>query len=295
MNILITGGTGFIGSTITKFFLQQNNYITILSRGRSKVLKPVRVIESINQINANEKINIIINLAGSPINKKWNKTYKEILISSRVEVTKSLITLIKALKEKPDLLISASAIGYYGTQNNKYLDETSSYIDDFTHELCNLWELEAQKAQELGVRTCITRLGVVLGKNGGALEKILPLFKLGLGGNIGSGKQFFSWIHVDDVIAIFNFLISNKEQKGIYNLTSPSPTTNSQFTKALSRTLKRPDFFTVPSSLIKMVFGEMGDKLLLNGSAVYPKKLLDNGYEFKFKTIESALKNITDK
>ena len=295
MNILITGGTGFIGSTITKFFLQQNNYITILSRGRSKVLKPVRVIESINQINANEKINIIINLAGSPINKKWNKTYKEILISSRVEVTKSLITLIKALKEKPDLLISASAIGYYGTQNNKYLDETSSYIDDFTHELCNLWELEAQKAQELGVRTCITRLGVVLGKNGGALEKILPLFKLGLGGNIGSGKQFFSWIHVDDVIGIFNFLISNKEQKGIYNLTSPSPTTNSQFTKALSRTLKRPDFFTVPSFLIKMVFGEMGDKLLLNGSAVYPKKLLDNGYEFKFKTIESALKNITDK
>jgi|APCry1669189534_1035231.scaffolds.fasta_scaffold04101_1 uncharacterized protein (TIGR01777 family) len=295
MNILITGGTGFIGSTITKFFLQQNNYITILSRGRSKVLKPVRVIESINQINTNEKINIIINLAGSPINKKWNKTYKEILISSRVEVTKSLITLIKGLKEKPDLLISASAIGYYGTQNNKYLDETSSYIDDFTHELCNLWELEAQKAQELGVRTCITRLGVVLGKNGGALEKILPLFKLGLGGNIGSGKQFFSWIHVDDVIGIFNFLISNKEQKGIYNLTSPSPTTNSQFTKALSRTLKRPDFFTVPSFLIKMVFGEMGDKLLLNGSAVYPKKLLDNGYEFKFKTIESALKNITDK
>ena len=295
MNILITGGTGFIGSTITKFFLQQNNYITILSRGRSKVLKPVRVIESINQINANEKINIIINLAGSPINKKWNKTYKEILISSRVEVTKSLITLIKALKEKPDLLISASAIGYYGTQNNKYLDETSSYIDDFTNELCNLWELEAQKAQELGVRTCITRLGVVLGKNGGVLEKILPLFKLGLGGNIGSGKQFFSWIHLDDVIGIFNFLISNKEQKGIYNLTSPSPTTNSQFTKALSRTLKRPDFFTVPSFLIKMVFGEMGDKLLLNGSAVYPKKLLDNGYEFKFKTIESALKNITDK
>lgn len=295
MNILITGGTGFIGSTITKFFLQQNNYITILSRGRSKVLKPVRVIESINQINTNEKINIIINLAGSSINKKWNKTYKEILISSRVEVTKSLITLIKALKEKPDLLISASAIGYYGTQNNKYLDETSSYIDDFTNELCNLWELEAQKAQELGVRTCITRLGVVLGKNGGVLEKILPLFKLGLGGNIGSGKQFFSWIHLDDVIGIFNFLISNKEQKGIYNLTSPSPTTNSQFTKALSRTLKRPDFFTVPSFLIKMVFGEMGDKLLLNGSAVYPKKLLDNGYEFKFKTIESALKNITDK
>lgn len=295
MNILITGGTGFIGSTLTKFFLQQNNDITILSRNSSKALKPVRVIESINQINANEKINIIINLAGSPIDKRWNKTYKETLISSRVEVTKNLITLIKTLTEKPDLFISASAIGYYGTQNNSYLDENSSYIDDFTHQLCNLWELEAQKAQELGVRTCITRFGVVLGKNGGALEKMLPLFKLGLGGNIGSGKQFFSWIHLDDVVGIFNFLISNNQQQGIYNLTSPNPTTNAQFTKALSETLKRPDFFTVPSFLIKMIFGEMGNKLLLNGPAVYPKKLLDSGYEFKFKTIELALKNLTAK
>ena len=126
-------------------------------------------------------------------------------MNSRVEVTRSLITLIKALKEKPDLLISASAIGYYGTQNTKYLDENSSYIDDFIHELCNLWELEAQKDEELGVRTCITRLGVVLGKNGGALEKMLPLFKLGLVGKIGSGKQFFSWIHTDDVIDAFIF------------------------------------------------------------------------------------------
>jgi len=295
MNILISGGTGFIGSAITNIFLQQNNQVTILSRGRPKILKPARFIQSINQINANEKIDIIINLAGSTISKKWSETYKRILISSRVEVTRSLITLIKSLKQKPDLLISASAIGYYGAQNSNYLDENSSYIDDFTHELCNLWELEAQKAEELGVRTCITRLGVVLGKNGGALEKMLPLFKLGLGGKIGSGKQILSWIHIDDVIDVFNFLILNTEQKGIYNLTSPSPTTNSQFTIELGRELKRPTFFTVPSFLIKMVFGEMGDKLLLSGSAVYPKKLLDNGYEFKFKTIESALKNIINK
>lgn len=295
MNILISGGTGFIGSAITNIFLQQNNQVTILSRVRSKLLKPARFIQSINQINANEKIDIIINLAGSTISKKWSETYKRILISSRVEVTRSLITLIKSLKQKPDLLISASAIGYYGAQNSNYLDENSSYIDDFTHELCNLWELEAQKAEELGVRTCITRLGVVLGKNGGALEKMLPLFKLGLGGKIGSGKQILSWIHLDDVMDVFNFLILNTEQKGIYNLTSPSPTTNSQFTIELGRELKRPTFFTVPSFLIKMVFGEMGDKLLLSGSAVYPKKLLDNGYEFKFKTIESALKNIINK
>lgn len=292
MNILISGGSGFIGSAITKFFLRQNNHVTILSRNKSKVSEPIRVIQSINQINADEKINVIINLAGSPINKRWSAAYKQSLISSRVEVTKNLITLIKSLKQKPDLLISASAIGYYGTQNSKYLDENSPYINDFTHELCNLWELEAQKAEELGVRTCITRLGVVLGKNGGAMEKMLLPFRLGLGGKIGSGQQFFCWVHIDDVIGAFNFLIANKNQQGIYNLTSPNRTTNSQLTEELGKALKRPAFFTVPAFVIKTVFGEMGDKLLLNGSAIYPKKLLDNGYEFKFMTIESALKNI---
>lgn len=292
MNILITGGTGFIGSALTKFFLQQNNFVTILSRQKSKLFESVRTIQSINQIDANEKIDIIINLAGSPISKKWSEAYKQTLISSRVDTTKSLITLIKSLKQQPDLLISASAIGYYGTQNSEYLDETSSYIDDFNHQLCDLWELAAQNAEELGVRTAIARLGIVLGKKEGALKKMLPLFKLGLGGEIGDGKQFFSWIHIDDVINIFNFLITNKQQKGIYNLTSPTPITNAKFTYELARILKKPAFLNIPSFAIKMIFGEMGVKLLLNGSAIYPKKLLANGYEFKFSTIESALNNI---
>lgn len=293
MNILMTGGTGFIGGALTKFFLGQRHNIIVLSRD-SHHLPNVRVIKSIKQIKYDEKIDVIINLAGAAINKRWSDDYKKLLISSRVEVTRSLVTLIKSLKTRPELLISASAIGYYGTQNSKYLDETSSYTDDFTHKLCNLWELEVGKAEELGIRICITRLGVVLSRHGGMLEKILPLFQLGLGGTIGSGKQFLSWIHINDVTNVFNFLISNKEQKGIYNLTAPYPTTNAQFTKVLSTKLKKHSFFTVPSFLIKMVFGEMGDKLLLNGSAVYPKKLLDNGYEFKFQTIEVALKNITD-
>jgi uncharacterized protein (TIGR01777 family) len=292
MNILITGGSGFIGSEATKAFLSQGYNVIILSRRKLNAPQQVRVIQSVSQINSSEKIDIIINLAGSTISKRWSLAYKQNLISSRLAVTTSIIALIKQLKEKPALLISASAIGYYGSQNSNYVDEASPYIDDFTHELCNLWELEAQKAQEFGVRTCIARLGVVLGKSGGALQKMLPLFKLGLGGKIGSGKQFFSWIHISDVIGAFNFLISNIAQKGVYNLTSPSPVTNSQFTTALGRELKRSVFFTIPSFVIKVVFGEMGDKLLLNGSAVYPKKLLDNGYEFKFKSIEPALKNL---
>ena len=284
MNILITGGTGFIGSALTKFFIQKGYLTTILSRN-CPALSSVRIIKSIEQINVDEKIDIIINLAGAPINKKWTNSYKEVLIDSRLEITKNLILLIKSLKTKPNLLISASAIGYYGNQSNKYIGENSLYINDFTHKLCNLWELEAKKAEKLGVRTCITRLGVVLGKNGGALEEMLSIFRLGLGGKIGSGKQFFSWVHIDDIIGAFNFLIKDKTQKGIYNLTSPNPVTNYRFTKELGKMINRPTVLTIPKFVIKMIFGEMGDKLLLNGSAVYPKKLLDSGYEFQFKTI----------
>jgi uncharacterized protein (TIGR01777 family) len=291
MNILITGGTGFIGSALTKFFIQKGYLTTILSRN-CPALSSVRIIKSIEQINVDEKIDIIINLAGAPINKKWTNSYKEVLIDSRLEITKNLILLIKSLKTKPNLLISASAIGYYGNQSNNYIDENSLYINDFTHKLCNLWELEAKKAEKLGVRTCITRLGVVLGKNGGALEEMLPIFRLGLGAKIGSGKQFFSWVHIDDVIGAFNFLIKDKTQKGIYNLTSPNPVTNYRFTKELGKMINRPTVLTIPKFVIKMIFGEMGDKLLLNGSAVYPKKLLDSGYEFQFKTIEASLENI---
>jgi len=291
MNILITGGTGFIGSALTKFFIQKGYLTTILSRN-CPALSSVRIIKSIEQINVDEKIDIIINLAGAPINKKWTNSYKEVLIDSRLEITKNLILLIKSLKTKPNLLISASAIGYYGNQSNNYIDENSLYINDFTHKLCNLWELEAKKAEKLGVRTCITRLGVVLGKNGGALEEMLPIFRLGLGAKIGSGKQFFSWVHIDDIIGAFNFLIKDKTQKGIYNLTSPNPVTNYRFTKELGKMINRPTALTIPKFVIKMIFGEMGDKLLLNGSAVYPKKLLDSGYEFQFKTIEASLENI---
>ena len=291
MNIMITGGTGFIGSALSKFFIQKGYLTTILSR-HCPALSSVRIIKSIEQINVDEKIDIIINLAGAPINKKWTNSYKEVLIDSRLEITKNLILLIKSLKTKPNLLISASAIGYYGNQSNNYIDENSLYINDFTHKLCNLWELEAKKAEKLGVRTCITRLGVVLGKNGGALEEMLPIFRLGLGAKIGSGKQFFSWVHIDDIIGAFNFLIKDKTQKGIYNLTSPNPVTNYRFTKELGKMINRPTVLTIPKFVIKMIFGEMGDKLLLNGSAVYPKKLLDSGYEFQFKTIEASLENI---
>ncbi|MFK7974100.1 MAG: TIGR01777 family oxidoreductase [Rickettsiaceae bacterium] len=294
MNIMITGGTGFIGSALTEFFLQQGHNITILTRN-TRNLPNIRVIQSIKKINSAEKIDVIINLAGATINKRWSNSYKKELINSRLTITQDVISLIKKLQSKPRLLISASAIGYYGLQNNNHIDETSSYVDDFTHKLCRLWESEAKKAEEFGVRTCITRLGVVLGKNGGALKEILPIFKLGLGGKIGSGKQWFSWVHIGDVIGVFDFLINNKKQKGVFNLTSPDPISNCKFTQTLGKIVNRPTIFTIPKFVIDLLFGEMGNSLLLSGSAVYPDKLLRCGYKFQHKSLDKALENIVQK
>ena len=291
MHIFITGGRGFVGSALTKFFLKKKYKITILSRDSSD-LSDVRIINSTEEISPDEIIDVIINLAGASISKRWSESYKKQLVKSRLDITRNVVSLIKSLKTKPELFISASAIGYYGSQNNEYIDEDSTYIDDFTHELCDLWEKEAAKAEKFGVRTCITRLGVVLGKNGGALKEMLPAFKLAIGGKVGSGKQFFSWVHIDDVVDVFNFLIQDKSQTGKYNLISPNPITNYDFTKELGKTLCRPTIFPLPALVVKMIFGEMGEKLLLNGAAIYPKKLLDSGYSFKFKTIALTLKDI---
>ena len=192
----------------------------------------------------------------------------------------------------PKIFISASAIGYYGSHSDEILTETSKPNKEFTHELCKKWEQEALNAEDLKIRTCITRLGVVLGKGEGTLKKMEPPFKLGLGGKIGSGEQYFSWVHINDVISAFEHLINNKKLSGIFNLSSPNAITNSNFTKALGTALNRLTIFPMPSFAVKTMFGEMGETLLLNGQRVFPKKLLDSGFKFNFEKIDEALKNI---
>ena len=294
MNILITGGTGFIGVELTKFLTNNNCFVTIITRQIDKVTtnNSIHFIKSISQINSNAELDIIINLAGAPIDRRWSENYKNILINSRISITKDIIELIKKLKNKPKLLISASGIGYYGVNNKIPVDEKSSPTDSFTHTLCKIWEEEALKAMRYGVRVCITRLGIVLGKTGGALKKMLPVFKVGIGGKIGHGYQPFSWVHIDDVINIFNFLISNQKLNGIFNVTSPKPVTNKVFTETLGSILKKPTFFTLPPFLIKTIFGEMGNSILLNGLHVIPTKLNEYGYKFQFPIIGLALENI---
>jgi len=299
LNILITGGTGFIGSHLIEYFLKQQYNIIVLSRKIKKNANNLKYILNLDSIKDNTKIDIIINLAGAPIDKNWTKKYKKILLNSRIQTTKKIISLIERLDNKPKVLISGSAVGYYGARDTKsesdFLDENSNYKPCFTHTLCEKWENEANLATKFGTRVCIIRLGVVLGKDGGMLKKIFLPFKLGLGGNLGDGKQYLSWVHIDDVIRVINYLIINNSSSGVYNLTSPNPISNSYFTKHLGKTLKRLTLFTMPSFVIQLLFGEMGEELLLGSNKVIPSKLLEEGYKFKYPKIEEALEDIYKK
>lgn len=293
MNFLITGGTGFIGQNLIQHMTGKGHNITVLTRNKHKVSGDIKAISDVNEIKNSDKIDAIINLAGAPISKRWTKSYKQELLDSRINTTKNIISLIERLKNKPEILISASAIGYYGSQDYKMLAENSKPKDEFTHQLCKEWESEALEAKKYGVRVCISRLGVVLGKNGGAFTQMLYAFRMGLGGKIGEGSQYFSWVHIDDVISAFFFLIENKSENGVYNFTAPTPVINNEFTKALGVAIKRPIFFPIPAFIVKLIFGEMGQALLLNGQMVIPRKLQESGFQFKYPKIENALKDIT--
>ncbi|MFT7144947.1 MAG: hypothetical protein ACI8QY_001005 [bacterium] len=293
MHILITGGTGFVGFSLVRELLAEGNTVTVLVHKNAKVPKGSCVIHSLNKLSDEEKIDAIINLAGAPISKRWSDDYKKIILSSRINATKDIVALIKRLKNKPNVLVSASAIGYYGNQKdgNRILHENSKPQQGFTHNLCKEWETESEKARELGVRVCIARLGVVLEKEGGALGKMLPPFKLCLGGVIGSGKQYFSWIHRDDVINAFKSFL-NSQACGTYNLTAPTPVTNEQFTKSLAENIHRPAIFPMPAFMVKLLFGEMGREILLGGQRVVPQKLQQEGFIFKYPEVDEALRSI---
>jgi uncharacterized protein (TIGR01777 family) len=297
MKFLITGGTGFIGTKLVASLIKNNHSITMLTRDKKKINNSkIFLIEDLEVLNTHESFDVIINLAGASISKRWAKQYKKELVNSRVSTTRNLITLIEKLKNKPSLLINASAIGYYGVhKEGNVIDEQSKPTKDFTHSLCDKWEYEAMKAENYGVRVCIARLGVVLGKNGGALEKMLLPFKLGLGSIIGNGRQIMSWIDIDDVINIFNLFINDINQRGAYNLTSPNPVSNDEFSKKLGKHLNRKVIFSLPSLAVKLLFGEMGEKLLLKGNSVMPKRILDTGYVFHYPYIDEALFNILNK
>jgi len=298
MNILITGGTGFIGSPLCTYLSELGHSVIIKTRDPNLVNGDIKTITDLQQVNENEHFDVVINLAGQPIAaKRWSKVQKDIILNSRLDTTQQLIQFFNTAKHKPAVFISGSAIGYYGIapSNNEINDDATDKEkgdDSFSSQLCQQWELSARQAENLGIRTCLLRTGIVLGKNGGALKKMLPPFKLGLGGKIGSGTQWMPWIHIDDMIGLIDLCINNKDISGAINCTAPNPVTNLTFTKTLAAAINRPAIFPMPAFVIKLLMGQMGEELLLNGKKVVPKKALDFGYQFKYQQLDMALKDI---
>lgn len=290
-NFLITGGTGFLGKRICAELLKDSHKITILTRNSklTETNQRIRYIKNLDDVDFD--FDYIINLCGEPISVKWNEKNKEEIYRSRIEITKKLAIKINAAKQAPKLFISGSAIGYYGTSAEKDFTEKSLPTSQnlFSQRLCSDWE-NAAKNSGNKTRLVIMRTGIVLGKNGGILKKILPPFSFGLGGKIGSGQQFMSWIHIDDILGIVNFIINNDNISGAINATSPNYTTNLEFSKSVAKILKKPCFFNMPDLVAKVIFGNMAEELLLSGQKVLPERLLKSGYSFYFKNLDEALR-----
>ncbi len=295
MKILISGASGLIGSHVSKYLSSKD--FTVWSLVRSKTENNNTIFwapskESIESIDILEGFDVVINLSGENIVGRWTDRKKKLIRSSRVDTTNYLVDLFGKLKNPPKLFISASAIGYYGDRGDTKLTEESDPGSGFLEDVSIEWENAANKAKELGVRVVNLRIGVVLSKDGGALAKMLPLFKFGLGGVVGSGDQYWSWISIDDLSLMVEFIINNEEIKGPVNAVSPNPVNCKEFTKTFSKVLNRPAIIPVPSKVIKLVFGEMGEHAVLASTRVIPKKLLNSGYNFHDPTLEIALKNI---
>ncbi|QPN88401.1 TIGR01777 family oxidoreductase [Proteus vulgaris] len=296
MKILITGGTGLIGKALVCELALSNNDITVLSRSPQKVYSHFcNEITCWTQLSDKQNLNefdAIINLAGEPIaDNRWTAAQKQKLINSRCDLTQKLVELIKASDSPPSVFISGSAVGFYGDQGDLQVTEQTPANPEFTHELCAKWESIALEAQTPLTRVCLLRTGIVLSTLGGALPKMSKPFKLGLGGKLGSGKQYMPWIHIDDMVSAIIFLLKTQDAKGAFNLTAPNPVQNKEFTRLLGKAFNRPALMTVPESVLRLVMGESAT-LVLGGQQAIPEKLLNAGFEFRYPQLEEALKDI---
>lgn len=299
MNILIAGGTGFVGKALTSYFTRNGHHTYILTRNTQK-RENDPYIHHVQWLTDDAppheqlpSIDVVVNLAGESINSgRWNETRKRTIVESRLQATYAIYDLITKMNKKPSILIQASAIGIYGTSLNETFTERCETIGtDFLAQTVKRWEEAGRRIESLGVRTVFMRFGIILGKNGGALPRIVLPYKWFIGGTIGSGQQWLSWVHMDDVIGTIDFVIRHETISGPVNVTAPSPVTMEQFGKTIANILRRPHWLPVPSFALKMLLGEMS-MLVLEGQRVIPKKLLQAGYDFSFPTVDQALANI---
>jgi uncharacterized protein (TIGR01777 family) len=294
MKILITGASGLIGTALQRSFREKGFEMLLASRSSPKSDEYVRW--SVDSGFADEDLarleglDAFVHLAGESISGlRWTDEKKKAIRDSRVLGTRSVIEAFAKLQNKPKVFISGSALGFYGDRGDEEMTESSAAGDTFLSAVCKEWEAESRRAEDMGIRTVLPRTGIVLSKDGGALAVMLTPFKLGVGGVVGSGEQWMSWVSLDDVVGALNFALENETLRGAINVVAPNPVTNEEFTKTLGAVLYRPTILPLPEFAVNLVFGEMGDALLLDSTKVIPKRLLDAGYEFKFTELKAAL------
>jgi uncharacterized protein (TIGR01777 family) len=301
MNALITGATGFIGRRL----LARLGRATVLSRIADRAQKELaqfspRVfawdpLAGPPPAEAFSGIDTVFNFAGEGVgDSRWNAAKKQAIRDSRVIGTRHLVDAIARLDARPRVLVSMSAVGYYGERGDEPLDEASKPADDFLAQVCVDWEHEAARAESLGLRVVRVRTGVVLGKDGGALPRMLTPFKLGLGGKLGSGKQWMPWVHIDDVVGILLHAAANEQVQGPINATAPGAATNAEFTKAFGKALHRPTFFAVPAPIFKLMVGEFA-QIVLSSQKIAPRVATQTGYQFAHPEIGEAMRNLVGK
>lgn len=293
-NIVLSGSTGILGEYLTNYLSTQgHNVVPLVRKGKDQS----NIAWNMNKGTISSCLgcsDVVIHLAGEPIGEdRWTDDKKKTIIESRINGTRQIAEQIAKIKNPPSTLICASAIGFYGDRKGEVLDENSSKGTDFISDVCAEWEAAAKPAIDAGIRVVFLRVGVVLTPAGGALKKFLLPFKLGIGMYMGKGDQMMSWILPDDVAGAINHLISNDQIHGPINLTAPNPVPHKQFAKILGNVLRRPSFFSIPEWLILKVFGQMGREVLLSSTDARPNRLMDTGYQFKYPSLEGALKHIT--
>jgi uncharacterized protein len=296
MKILMTGGTGFVGSVLADRLTRDGHEVTILARPGERTragLPGLAFIEADPTERgawqeAVREHDAAINLAGSSIFTKWTTAQKRLMRESRLATTRNLVEGVGAATGKPFTLLSTSAVGYYGFHEDEVLTEESGPGNDFLAGLALDWEKEALRAGDSGARVVITRFGIVVGPRGGAIGQMIPLFRNFVGGPIGSGRQWFSWVHMHDLVEAFVFLLGRPEIAGPVNVCAPNPVRNKELARALGRVLHRPSFFPAPAFMVRLVLGEFGS-VILKGQRVVPRRLIDSGFSFRYPEIERAL------
>jgi uncharacterized protein (TIGR01777 family) len=291
MHILITGGTGFIGGALVEHLRSRGDSVCIYTRSESHFdADGLSYVTSLDSIPVDESFDVFINLAGESIaGARWTAARKQRLTDSRIDTTRALYDLACRLEQPPGLLISASAIGYYGPQGDDRLVETAETRDSFSHRLCLAWEAEARRFESLGCRVCILRLGVVLAAGGGAMEELQKSVMFGVATWMGSGRQWLSWVHRDDVIRAIDYLREHEALRGEFNLTAPEPVTNRGFSEELRGHKFSLISLPVPGFVMRAAMGELADELLLTGQRVVPHRLQQAGFEFRYNSLAEAL------